>query len=62
MKQEAGRSEAARRAESGALAVAQGHGWMYALREEQELYSAEPVTLLGEHSAMALLAKLQPAR
>jgi hypothetical protein len=31
--------------EGGAPAVAAGPAWIYALREKQELYSAEPVTL-----------------
>jgi hypothetical protein len=31
--------------ESGAPAVAEGHGRIYALREKQEIYSVEPVTL-----------------
>jgi hypothetical protein len=43
-------------AESGAPVMAQGHGWIYALREKQQLYSAEPVTLSIDGNTLGPLA------
>lgn len=43
-------------AESGAPAVAAGHAWIYALREKQELYSAQPVTLSIDGKTIGPLA------
>jgi hypothetical protein len=44
------------RLETGAPAVQAGHGRIYALREKQELYSAEPVTLSIDGKTIGALA------
>jgi hypothetical protein len=43
-------------AESGAPGVAEGHAWIYALREKQVLYSAVPVTLSIDGKTVGPLA------
>jgi hypothetical protein len=44
-------------AESGAPAAAAGHGWIYALRENQDLYSLTPVTLSIDGRTIGTLAR-----
>jgi hypothetical protein len=44
-------------AESSAPAVGAGHGWIYALREKQDLYSLAPVTLSIDGRTIGTLAR-----